>query len=428
MMTEQQSDYDLFTVFLDALYDSTAKEGPLANLRSKSWNLFQTMGLPQRKDELFKYINLSRFYSSEYSIAETTTIQASDLEPLIEPECSNSLIVFVNGYFQPELSRTSALPPKMVVLKLSEAMRTYGALLNNQWIKSAKEEKDPFVLLNGACHGEGAFIYLPPKVECEHPLQLLYLVDSPSKQTLISPRLQIFAGASSSLKLIATHTQAGQACFINQVTEINLEENANLHYTQINSPLSEEIYHFDATRALLKADSSLKTVCVTRGSRGIRHDYKVVLAGQNSEACLNGVWILKEKREAHYHVHIEHVAPNCRSNQLFKGVLHDAAHSSFDGKIIVGQLAQQTNAFQLNNNLLLSDGAKAESSPNLKIYADDVKASHGATIGQLPEEELFYLRTRGMSVEQAKKLLVDGFCQEVIDLLPLESLRLKNGC
>jgi Fe-S cluster assembly protein SufD len=150
-----------------------------------------------------------------------------------------------------------------------------------------------------------------------------------------------------------------------------------------------------------------------------RHDYRVAMSGENSEALLHGLLTLKDRREAHNNILIDHQAPHCRSNQLFKGVLSDVSRSSFEGKILVRQEAQKTEAFQLNNNLLLSERANADSKPNLEIFADDVKASHGATIGQLNAEHLFYLKTRGLRDIEAKKLLVNGFCREILDLIPI---------
>jgi Fe-S cluster assembly protein SufD len=154
----------------------------------------------------------------------------------------------------------------------------------------------------------------------------------------------------------------------------------------------------------------------------VRNDYRVVIGGENAEASLNGVWMLGDRNESHMHVIVDHQAPHCRSMQLFKGVLNGNSHSSFEGKILVRQAAQKTEAFQLNNNLLLSDRAHADSKPNLEIFADDVKASHGATVGQLDKEQIFYMKTRGFHEADAKNLLVYGFCEEVIDMIPIPSV------
>lgn len=424
MMTELKSECTDFNNLLESLYGQVATIDSLADLRAKAWQRFQTLGLPQRKHELFRYINMRRLYESSYASAEPVDLVSSAIDVHVLPECKESVLVFVNGYFQPSLSRTGSLPEKMILMGLAEAMRKYGALLTNQWVKSVKEEEDPFAALNGACHNEGVFIYLPPKIACQAPLQMLYLTVSGDQSAIVMPRLHVFAGAHSSLKLVATHASSKEQGYcINQLTEMTLEENAHVHLTQINTQSSPNIWHFDALRANLKRDSSLITVSHTNGSMSIRNDYKVVLAGENCHASLNGGWVLSEKREAHCHVFMDHRAPNCTSNQLYKGVLYDSSHSSFDGKIVVRQEAQKTNAFQRNNNIILGNGAIADSSPNLKIYADDVKASHGATVGQLSEEELFYMRTRGLNETSAKQILVAGFCREVIDMLPLVSLR-----
>ncbi|MGZ3732597.1 MAG: Fe-S cluster assembly protein SufD, partial [Parachlamydiaceae bacterium] len=242
--------------------------------------------------------------------------------------------------------------------------------------------------------------------------------------SLATSRLQLFAGAFSEIELISSHAKiSGADTWINQRFDVSLEENAHVRYVQLNHHASSDVWHFDAVRGTLKKSSSLTCVNVSNGSATVRNDYRVSLSGENCETSLNGVWMLKERREAHQHIFIDHQAPHCFSRQLFKGALKDTSHSSFEGKIVVRQEAQETNAFQLNNNLLLNEGATAESKPNLEIFADNVKASHGATIGQLEKEELFYMQSRGFSSEEAKQLLVHGFCQDVLGLIRQEEIR-----
>jgi Fe-S cluster assembly protein SufD len=226
------------------------------------------------------------------------------------------------------------------------------------------------------------------------------------------------------VRLISTQKNlATSGYFVNQVSEFVIDEGAHVHYTQVLCDEHPQAWHLDAVRATLKRDSTLKTVCVTEGSTTVRTDYKIALTGENAEALLNGVCMLSDKREAHAHIFMEHQAPFCRSFQLFKSVLNDFSRSSFEGKIMVRQAAQKTEAFQLNNNLVLNDHAHADSKPNLEIFADDVKASHGATVGQLDADQLFYMKTRGFSDAEAKNLLVYGFCEQVIEMIPLPSLR-----
>lgn len=424
MMAEIRSEIDDFQSLLTALYQTAPRSVSLEKLQMKSWERFCDIGLPTRKNDVFRYVKLRNLYAHTYESATSSSLGAEAIAPHIFPECIDSVLVFINGAFSPQLSRLKGVPEKMFVSTLSDAMRSYGALLTNQAIKAAKEEQDPFAALNLALHGEAAFLYLPPKTFCAAPIQVLHLVDGLNAKTVVMPRLQVFAGAFSEVELISTHVKiSGSESCINQRLDVSLEENAHVRYVQVNSHEAPDTWHFDAVRSTLKKSSSFTCVNVTNGSATVRNDYRVVLAGENCETSLNGVWLLKDRREVHQNIFIDHQAPNCLSRQLFKGALNDVSHSSFEGKIMVRQEAQETNAFQLNNNLLLGDGASAESKPNLEIFADNVKASHGATIGQLEKEELFYMQSRGFSSADAKKLLVRGFCQDVVDMIRQEPLR-----
>jgi Fe-S cluster assembly protein SufD len=241
---------------------------------------------------------------------------------------------------------------------------------------------------------------------------------------MLMPRVNVFVGAQSDVKFVSSlHQTAINGYFINQVTDFIIEENAHVYYAQVLNHEHPQAWHFEAVRAHLKKQSMFKSVCVTEGGMTVRTDYHISLAGENAEALLNGVSMLRDKREAHTHIFIDHQAPNCRSYQLFKSVLKDFSRSSFEGKIMVRQAAQKTEAFQLNNNLLLNEHCHADSKPNLEIFADDVKASHGATVGQLDEEQLFYMRTRGFPEKAAKNLLIYGFTEQVIEMINLLSLK-----
>jgi Fe-S cluster assembly protein SufD len=201
-----------------------------------------------------------------------------------------------------------------------------------------------------------------------------------------------------------------------------VEDDAHLKIYHVNCDAFSTLWHFDFFRGVLKKNCSLDVVNVNNGSATMRTDFRVVMKGENSDASLSSLSMLGEKRESHSYVIIDHQAERCRSRQLFKSVLSDRSRSSFEGKILVRKEADKTDAFQLNNNLLLSDLANADSKPNLEIFADDVKASHGATVGQLDPEQVFYLKTRGFSLKESKKLLIGSFAKEVLDLLPKNSL------
>ena len=424
MIAESGLEQEAFKSLLENLRMQSILNDPLEKIRQKSWQHFLSLGLPSRHNEVYRYIKLRHLFSQPYQLAKKKTLTFDQIKSWIYPECIQSVLVFVNGHFSVELSCLDALPEKVVVSSLEDATQTYGAFLNNHWTKSLKEETDSFASFNGALHQKGAFVYLSPKTVVEAPIQILHIVEHDDQLQLLMPRVHVFVGNHSNVRLISTQkslTKAGY--FVNQVTELILDEGAHVHHTQILCDEHPQSWHLDALRATLKRDSSLKTVCVTEGSVTVRTDYKIQLAGENAEALLNGVWMLADKREAHAHVFMDHQAPYCRSYQLFKGVLSDFSRSSFEGKIMVRQAAQKTEAFQLNNNLLLDDHAHADSKPNLEIFADDVKASHGATIGQLDLEQLFYMKTRGLSDQAAKSLLIFGYCEQVVEMITLPSLR-----
>ena len=424
MMAQPGLEQETFKTLLENLRAQSSVSDALGKIRQKAWQQYLSLGLPSRQNEAYRYIKLRHLFSQPHSSASQKSLTASQIAPWVYPECKQSYLVFVNGAYTPELSCLDALPAKVAVLPLQEAAQTYGAFLNNHWTISLKDETDSFAVLNGALHQKGAFLYLPPRSIVEAPIQVLHIVNGNDQFQMLMPRLHIFAGAHSNLKVIAVQKNlAASGYFVNQVAELVLEEGSHVHYTQVLCDEHPQAWHLDAFRATLKRDSTLKTVCVTEGSMTVRTDYRVSLAGENSEALLNGVWMLGDKKEAHAHVLMDHQAPCCRSNQLFKGALTDFSRSSFEGKIMVRQAAQKTEAFQLNNNLLLDDHAHADSKPNLEIFADDVKASHGATVGQLDPEQLFYMKTRGFSDEAAKNLLIYGFCEQVIEMIDLPSLR-----
>lgn len=424
MVTPSFYSSEIFQKELENLYSQLSSQDSLKKMRAFAWDQFLEMGLPSKHEEAYRYIKLRQLYGQVFQPAKISKLQQDYIYSHVLPECLGSCLVFVNGYYQPHLSRTSNLPERLAISSLSEATKFYGAFLNNYWPKAIKEETDPFAILNFALHSEGLFLYLSPKTVVESPLQILNIYDPGEEPMFILPRIQLFVGSQAQVELIVTNAcLSGNQYFVNQSVETILEDDAHLKISYLNPQFSDSVWHFDAFRAVMKKNTTLKVVNINGGSATLRSDYRVVLKGENSEASLNGIWLLKEKREAHTYVVIDHQAPHCRSRQLFKGILDDLGSSSFEGKILVRQAADKTDAFQLNNNILLSDKANADSKPNLEIFAADVKASHGATVGQLDKELLFYLKTRGLSDKAAKNILIYGYCQEVIDLLDVSSVK-----
>ncbi|MFS8563965.1 MAG: Fe-S cluster assembly protein SufD [Rhabdochlamydiaceae bacterium] len=401
------TDFEAFYSNMTSLLAQVKEALPLKVLRERAFDHFLELGLPEKSGGAFQYVPLKALCKDTFSVTHSHSFSKEEIEMLIYPEAKDSCLVFVNGFFDPTLSQLSALPKQVVVMPLGEAMRSYGTFLQNRWSKTLREDTDPFAILNLALHPQGAFIYVPPKVVCTTPIQCLFLTTDGGQLSL--PRLQLFVASHAEIKLITSATGPG---FSNSVIDVALEDSARFSCLEVSSSI--EGRSFSAVKATLKRDSYLSALTLYPRRELTRHSFQIALIGENAEALVQGGWMLKGKEETHVHVLMRHEAPSCRSMQKFKGVLDDVSRSSFEGKIFVTPDAQKTEAYQLNNNLILGEHAVANSKPNLEIFADDVKASHGATVSELDCEQLFYLTSRGIPRDVAKNLLVQGFIGELI--------------
>jgi Fe-S cluster assembly protein SufD len=403
-------------MFIESLQKCFEESHLLKGMREKAWDHFLELGLPDKTDEAFRYVPLKRLYDLNLECRVPELPTRNEILASIYPECRESYLVFINGTFIPELSDLTALPKKVVVLPIVDAMRSYGPFLQGRWSKILKEELDPFAILNLAIHPKGLFIYVPPKTAIKAPIQALYL--SQGEKTLSTCRTHLFLASQAEIEWISTIEGSGVH---NTMLDVALEEGAQCRH--LDMPFAGEGWHLNYLRGSLKRESRLHHLSVNRGPRITRHSLRATLLGENADALLQGIWKLEDKSQIHNHVEVQHGAPHTKSMQKFKGILSDYAQSSFEGKIYVKPVAQKTEAYQLNNNLLLSDYAIASAKPNLEIFADDVKASHGATISQLDEDELFYLKSRGIDEVSAKELLIEGFMNEMTSQITIPSIR-----
>lgn len=304
------------------------------------------------------------------------------------------------------------LPSGAIELPLSQAKKSYGAFLQKRSRITLESEKDPFALINHEQHQEGLFLYFPPNSATDQPLEITL--------TGSLPRITIYVGKQAKIDVVI-HCK-DPTLFTSRLLDITMEEGGHAtFYSDLDLP--DEIWYFENVRGTLKRDSTLKYLSITQGSKTVRQDFNMKLEGENAEARLQGVSLLSNAAQAHTFIHMEHVAPNTRSHQHFKGVGAGKSRTSFEGKIYVHKEAQQTDAYQLNNQLLLGAKATSFSKPNLEIFADDVKASHGATVSQLSQDEVFYLKTRGLSEALAKQLLMKGFSKEILIDIPFPSIQ-----
>ena len=444
---KKETSQELFFQKLLKIYETSLNGTSLDKIREKAWDHLLELGLPKVKDDSFQYFPLSRMYKSSLSASTAKAeLSSSSFQPLVDKKSAKTAgtIAFIDGEFKEELSTISLLEEAGVeAYSLPEAITNYGSFLLGHLGKSLKAETNPFVALNLALHQNGAFLYIPPKMTLSQPIKILNIVtDSAAKnpQTMISPFLQIFVGKESNISFsselvilesdnnVEKKEENKNTFIVNNVLDIAIEANSHVKLEQFQFTKDSSYYLMDSVRSSLKQNASLNTVSLTNGSTSTRLDYKATLLGENAEVLLNGISATTSENQVHTYILIDHQAPHCRSHQLFKSLLNEKSRSSFEGKIYVRQKAQKTDAFQLNQNVLLSSDAKAYSKPNLEIFADDVKASHGSTIGQLNEEALLYMKTRGISESQAKKQLLLAFAQEVLSLMQTPLLAEEFSC
>lgn len=404
-----------FLQHLEDLFSSLKREHPFYQ---KVWQRFIALGLPE-KEEAFQYLHLRSLYAKSFSLQKPSEARDVVKKDLLLQYPDEPLFVFYNGCFSPECSTANQYYPDLVVEPLEKAFNEYEAFIHQYLEQYLRKEKDPFSLLAFALQQGGLFFYLPPYLQLQQPIRVIEIVED-AHETIIAPVILGCLGKKSALQLIhhfSPHTQG----LATVSTHFSLAEQASL--LQIHCPVKNEAWRLESHRYHLSKESNLKCIQVTLSPFVSRTHLQVLFTGQEAKADLSGFWVLKEQEQMHTHVLVEHQAPSCSSSQLFKGILHQESRSSFEGKIYIHPEAQKTQSYQLNKNCLLSSQAQCYSKPNLEIFADDVKASHGSTTGLLDTEALFYLMARGISRTQAEELMLTAFCQDVIEKIEIPSLK-----
>jgi Fe-S cluster assembly protein SufD len=382
------------------LQEILASQDFLSPWRQKAWEKFRDLGSLQFKQEAFRYV----------PVHDLELPKAAGVGALHIAKKESYRIVFIDGFFSLE---DSHLPAGILCMTLQEAFESYGLFLQNRFSKAIQEETDPLAALNGAFHGAGAFVYIPAKKLVKEPIAIEYFSRS---GLMATPRITVHAGKGSSVQLVQNFHSEENSC-VNAYIDLSLDEEAQVLCKTVQHALSQGSF-FQAWKVTGKRASSFTSRMYSEGAAVSRHCMKVQLLEQMSEALLQGVTCLKGKLHHHIHATVEHFAENTRSRQHFKSLLYDESCVSFEGKIFVHPEAQKTQSYQLNNTLLLGKLATSYAKPNLEILADDVKASHGATVAKLDPESLFYLRSRGLSLDEAMAYLTTSFVQELKECLP----------
>ena len=393
--------------------------GILQNLRDRGRKSFASLGLPSRRQEEWRFTRLNAVQEAAFE-PPARVAPRIDIAPW--RVAGSHLLVFVDGVFDADLSDVGGLPDGVVVSNLVLASAVESELVEDHLGSLAPLENHPFAALNTALLADGALIHLPENAVVTEPIQLLFVAGAEGRSTLSTPRILIIADSGSRATVVENHVGAGGASLSCPVNEIVVGENAVLQHVVVQEE-DMGASHLAVRQVQLAAGSRYSGQSISLGGTLARTDINVVLDGEKTEASFDGFYLTDGKQQADTHITVRHAQPNCNSFQLYKGILGGSSRAVFNGRIIVDQDAQKTDAKQSNRNLVLSDNAIVNSNPQLEIFADDVRCTHGSTIGRLDEEAVFYLRTRGIGRDEARSLLTLAFAGEVLDRIPVPQVR-----
>ena len=393
--------------------------------RQSAFDQFQDAGFPTRRHENWKYTDVSSITSTDFIVAnsEHNLIAEGDLDSILYGQENSHEIVFINGQFSSKHSNIGTLPDNVIVGSLREALHNTPDLLKTSLNRCIDSEHHIFAALNTALFNDGAFIYVPDNIVIEEPV-VLYFISSFSDNTLaMAPRNLIVMGKHAQANVIENFRGLeGIVSFTNSITEIEMAEGAMLEHYKVQQENSES-FHIGGTHLKQHRNSRVESHSISLGGAVVRNDIVTDLADEGAEIILNGLYMGNGRQHVDNHTLVNHSKPNTQSEENYRGVLDGRAQGVFNGKVIVHKDAQNISAAQSNANLLLSDHAEIDTKPELEIYADDVKCSHGATIGQLDKNMLFYLRSRGLDEATAKSLLTFAFADEVIRQIKFAPIR-----
>jgi len=400
-------------------------DGPawLYPLRREAGSRFIQIGFPDRHDEEWRFTPIAPLIDTQFvAAAQNSAAEAPGIGNFLFPEMEGYQIVFVNGIFQPGLS-TIGTEAGLHISNLAHDINAEAALIEPHLGRYAAFDSQAFVALNTAAIADGAFIHVSRNTNVELPIHLLYFSTAGDAPTTSHPRTLIVADEGSSVTIVESYAGQTDAVYLtNAVTEIVVGANANIDHYKLQRE-SGNAFHVATLQVQHDRDSVFSTHAINLGSRIARNDSNAVLGASGIECTLNGLYMGRGNQLIDNHTYIDHAMPHCASHEIYKGILDGQARGVFNGKILVRQDAQKTDAKQTNKTLLLSDDAQINTKPQLEIYADDVKCTHGATVGQLSAEALFYLRARGIPVAEARDLLTYAFAADIVSRIKVEAVR-----
>jgi Fe-S cluster assembly protein SufD len=406
-----------------ALENEVDTETYVHDIRNKALTEFEKKGLPQRKDEAYKYTSLKNLFNKDYTLfpKRDTAISYNEIKKYLIHQIDTYQVIFIDGVYSSQLSQTTH--EKYDVCLMSSALDNpkYKEVIEKHFNKIASE--DGLSSLNTAFAREGAYIHIGENVIVNKPVEIVYFSTGQENNLIVQPRNLVVVGKNSQIQIIERHQSiTDNEVMTNCVTEIYADERAMVDYYKIQNDHLEASL-IDHTSVEQQAQSEVRLHTFSFGGKLTRNNVNFYQKGQRCNSLLNGVTIIEGKQHVDHSTLVHHTAENCESYQQYKQIFDDRSVGVFNGKVLVDRLAQKINAFQQNNNILISDKATINAKPQLEIFADDVRCSHGCTIGQLDDEALFYMRSRGIPLKEARALLMFAFANSVLESVRIPEIK-----
>ena len=402
-----------------------SRSEPVERIRNEAFRGFLSQGFPTVRDEEWRFTSVAPIAERQFALAPRLPMMHPGVDLSTFRLKSAAELVFINGRYVPALSRQGALPRGSRVASLAASLAARSHALEPHLARVAPIEGHAFVALNTAFLEDGACIELPAGTMLDDPIHLLFVAApvSEGQPTMGHPRVLVIAGPDSQASIVETYAgPEGAGYFTNAVAEIVLGENAVIDHYKLQYEAADA-FHVGSIHVRAGRGATCASHSISAGGALVRNDVVAVLDGEGAGCTLDGLYLADRQRLVDNHTTIDHAGPHCSSREIYKGILADRARGVFNGKIIVRPAAQKTDAKQTNRALLLSEDAQVNTKPQLEIFANDVKCTHGAAVGQLDEEALFYIRSRGLSDSAARQLLIHAFAAEVVNRLPLAAVR-----
>lgn len=405
--------------------ENTSFDNSILDIKDQAIKVFETEGFPSKKDENWKYTSLNSVTKPDYSLAATgdDAIEFKDVKQYFLNDIDTFKIVFIDGVYSSYLSETTHDGVDVCLLSSALTKPKFKQVIDVYFNKIAKNES--LTALNTAFAKEGAYIYVPKSMAVNKPIQIVHLSTGNEANLMLQPRNLIVAEENAEVQVIERHQSlSSNAVFTNSVTEIYAGKHARVDYYKIQND-KENASLIDNTHIDQQESSEVSVHTFSFGGKLTRNNLNYYQNGEHINSILKGVTIIEDKQHVDHNTLVHHKQPNCESHQDYKGIFDDKSTGVFNGKVVVDAIAQKINAYQSNNNILISDKASINSKPQLEIFADDVRCSHGCTIGQLDEDALFYMRTRGIGKKEGRALLMYAFANNVLESVKIPQLKAR---